>query len=422
MEFYEIRDPVYGFIEFNEWERDIINHPDFQRLRRIRQLALTDLVYPGATHTRFEHSLGVMHLASKMFDIIIKKESNKRLLKDLINYSAAGFEKDRQLLRLAALLHDIGHAPFSHASEELMPKKTNGKPYKHEDYSLEIITQKFKDVIEEHPINSTNYNIKAKEVAALIAGDIKVLGHRSFWKVLISSQLDADRGDYLLRDSLHMGVKYGIYDIDRLLVSMTLGRDPETDEIILGIDKEGWHVAESLIIARYQMFTQVYYHKTRRAYDYILKESLKESIGTFPSPEKINDYLNYDDFKMWQIMDNSKSSWFNMIKERNHIRVLEETKDSPCTQEIEFIEILKEKLKKNGIWFWEDSPKEAKSWYKLKEDEEIQIVDSKNQSVSNLSNFSVIVKSLQKHFAKSRIYVKPEDRNNAKKIKKEIKK
>ena len=420
---YEIRDPVHGFIQFNKWERDIINHPVFQRLRRIRQLAFTDLVYPGAMHTRFEHSLGVMHLATKMYDAITRKERNLRLLKDLIGYEKAGLEKDRQLVRLSALLHDIGHAPFSHASEELMPEKSESESYKHEDYTKQIILDKLADVIENHPINKTNYNIKANEVVALITGDVGVLGLRSFWKVLISSQLDADRGDYLLRDSFHVGVKYGIYDVDRLLVSIALGINPETEsEMILGIDQGGWHVAETLITARYQMFAQVYYHKTRRAYDYMLKECLKEAIREFPSPKEIDKFLEYDDCIAWQLMKNRNSEWFRRMGERKHIKVVFETKEKPSEEEINYVEKLKEKLKEKNVWFWEDSPQEAKSWYKIKEDEEIYVIEKDGENVCPLSEYSTIVKSLQRQFAKSRIYVKPEDREKANKIKEEVEK
>lgn len=214
MEKFEIRDPVHGFIKFNEWERKIINHPIFQRLRRIRQLALTDMVYPGAMHTRFEHSLGVMDLATEMYDAIIDDDSNRRLLKEELNYQEAGLERDRQLVRLAALLHDVGHAPFSHASEVIFEKnpETN-EHFTHEDYTLALIKGPLREVIENHNINRTNFNIKAEQVAALIEGNPNLLGEKVFWKVIINSQLDADRGDYLLRDSLHSGVKYGIYDL-----------------------------------------------------------------------------------------------------------------------------------------------------------------------------------------------------------------
>jgi len=337
MKWFEIRDPVYGFIEFNEWEKDIVNHPIFQRLRRIRQLSLTDMIYPGAMHTRFEHSLGVMHLATKIFESITKKEENKRLLKDELMYEEEGIKRDWQLVRLAALLHDVGHAPFSHASEELFPiNPETQKHFKHEDYTVAIIRGPLKDTIEKHPINR-NYNITADEVADLIMGNPKTLRKRIFWKQIISSQLDADRGDYLLRDSLHIGVKYGIYDVERLLVTLTLGEDPESKDVKLMVEEGGWHIAESLIISRYQMFTQVYYHKTRRAYDYMLKEALKETIENYPPPTEINEFIKYDDYVMWNLMK-EKSEWFKQILYRDHIRMIRQTKETPDNKEKQDIE------------------------------------------------------------------------------------
>ena len=416
MRWFEIRDPIYGFIEFNEWERDIINHPVFQRLRRIRQLGLTSMIYPGAMHTRFEHSLGVMHLATKMFDNIIKKDKNKRLLEDELGYGEGGFERDKQLLRLAALLHDVGHAPFSHASEELFPSNPkNNKYFKHEDYTVAIIKGPLREAIEKHPING-NYRIRADEVSDLIMGNPKILGKRVFWKVIISSQLDADRGDYLLRDSLHCGVKYGIYDVERLLVTLALGKDPESGDIKLGVKEGGWHVAESLIIARYQMFTQVYYHKTRRAYDYMLKEALKETIGKYPSPNEIDKFIEYDDYVMWNLMKGKNSGWFGKIINRDHIRMVLQTKETPVEEEIQHIENYENVLGDNGIWYWEDAPDEAKSWYKLNGGEEIKIITSDGK-IYPLSCYSVIVKSLQEQFARSRIYVKKEDKEKAEKLK-----
>jgi len=420
MRIFKTRDPAYGFIEFNEWEKNIINHPAFQRLRRIRQLGLTDMVYPGAMHTRFEHSLGVMHLATKMYDSIIKKDYNKRILKDKLSYDESGFMRDRQIVRLAALLHDIGHAPFSHAAEDLMPlNEKTGKIYRHEDYTVAIIKNKLREVIEEDKINR-NYRITADEIADMIEGNPKTLGSRIFWKVLISSQLDADRCDYLLRDSLHIGVKYGIYDLERLLVTLALGKDPETGDVILGIEEGGWHVAESLIIARYQMFTQVYYHKTRRAYDYMLREALKDTIGKFPPPTEIDEFLKLDDYAMWCQMKEKNTEWFKRIVKRNHIRMVAETRETPIEKEIECIENYKTKLKEKNLWFWEDSPEESKSWYKIKEGEEIQIINKEGE-VYPLSNYSTIVKALIKQFEKRRVYVKSEDKEKALQIKKEVK-
>lgn len=205
---FEIRCPVYGFIPLDEWERDIIALPAFQRLRRIRQLAWTDAVYPGAMHTRFEHSLGVMHMASQLYDGITGRCAD--VLRDEYRYDEAGTRRFRKLIRLAALLHDVGHGPFSHAVEELAPTyERDGvmHRYRHEEYSIAIIRSAFASVIENHKAN-INYGIKIDEVVQLIEGKASS-GGAAIWQDLISGQLDADRMDYLLRDSHHAGVDYG---------------------------------------------------------------------------------------------------------------------------------------------------------------------------------------------------------------------
>jgi hypothetical protein len=141
---YEIRCPVHGFVSLNDWEREIISHPAFQRLRRIRQLAWTDQVYPGAMHTRFEHSLGVMHTATMLYDAI--RERSFEVLRNDLGYTKDGLNRGRQLVRLAALLHDVGHSCFSHAGEEQFPEQENGKKYKHEHYSAAIVRAELHDV------------------------------------------------------------------------------------------------------------------------------------------------------------------------------------------------------------------------------------------------------------------------------------
>jgi len=411
VKWFEVRDPIYGFVTFNEWERDIINHWAFQRLRRIRQLGLTEMVYPGAAHTRFEHSLGVMHLATRMFDIVV--EIGGSILKDRLDYEKSGLERDRQLVRLAALLHDLGHGPFSHTSEHIMPIiPGTQKHYDHEDYTCAVIETVMKDVIEENSFNKTNFGIKARDISALLKGDVNSIGQRVFWKTLISGQLDADRGDYLIRDSHHMGVKYGVCDIDRLLATLRVGIYVEQDEerVVIGIGEDGWRVAESLVIARYHIFPQVYLHKTRRAYDVMLTHALQEILknGSLPPPNHIRRFLKWDDICAWRKFEANKkrNRWCRHIIARNHIRCVME---KPLHEE-KAVRQCAQGLGRKGIEGFVDVAK--KEWYKTKEDEIFVITE--HEEAKPLSEFSRVIKTLSESESGTvRLFVWSQDKDNA---------
>jgi HD superfamily phosphohydrolase len=423
---YETRDIIYGFITYDDWEREIINHPVFQRLRRIKQLSLTDMVYPGANHTRFEHSLGVMHLATLFYDNIIKKR--QRFLKEVLNFNDAGLERDRRIIRFAALLHDIGHSPFSHAGEELMPFIPQGNPkyeeekdkrFSHEDYSIAIIKTFFKDIIENHEAND-NFGIRIEDVTALI-GDETIKPKRSHvWKNIISSQLDADRADYLLRDSLHLGISYGIYDKDRLINTMSIATDQETYGTNLVVEEGGWHVAESLVIARYQMFAQVYYHKTRRAYDHHIENALKEILskhgektGFFPLPDSVDNlkkYIDYDDWKMYGLLKEELGGEHGkIILERTHDKCVYQTSEVPDEFELDRFKDVCDAFK-SEISFDDSS---EKSWYKTGKEDILILCDpgENDERLEPLSRKSSIVRTMQP-IKQKRLYVK----NGAKRI------
>lgn len=394
---YEIRDVIYGFVKFDEQEREIINHPAFQRLRRIRQLSLTEMVYPGANHTRFEHSIGVMQMATDMYDCITEK--SEALLKELLFLDETGIKRWRKVIRLAALLHDVGHPPFSHAGEDLMPKKPNTdlQRYEHEEYSIAIIKSVFRDLIEDHPINH-NFGIKVDEVTALLGDNtVKPNSFTLLWKSLISGQLDADRADYLLRDSLHTGVNYGIYDRNRLIHCMVLGKT-ETDSPIIAIQDGGWHIAESLVLARYQMFSQVYFHKTRRIYDHHIYHASKEVLvktgrknGCYPTPDKLDAYLRFDDWEIWGGIKKGKGGCHgDKILNREHYRCIYETNMIPSDEDTKRINELKQEYEAAGIEIVLDKPNTK--WYKL--DKDIDIFDEQDGVVKSLSDISSIVKSM----------------------------
>ncbi len=425
---YEIRDPVYGFIELNDWERDIVNHPVFQRLRRIRQLGLTDMVYPGAMHTRFEHSLGVMHVATRMFDEIVKRR--KDFLKSELSFTDGGLEKDRVLVRISCLLHDVGHAPFSHAAEGLMTKDASGKSYKHENYSASAVTYLMKDIIETHPLNQ-NYRIKAQDIADFINGR-STLGRTLLWRDLLSSQLDADRADYLLRDSHHIGVAYGKYDLNRLLVTMTVALDPETNSPTLAIEEGGIHAAEALIVARYMMFTQVYFQHTRRAYDYHLalaikdllsaqKDSRLDNIDAFPPPtskENVELYLSWNDWRVLGLInDGNGGENGRILKERAHHRKVFETPEVPVQEDLEIAELIWDELGKDDAFV----DKAESSWYKF-DATDIPILirpGKEGEGLTTLSKLSSVVYGL-KAVNQTRIYVPYEKREEASKKVEEV--
>lgn len=426
---FEIRDPIHGFIQINDWEREIINDPVFQRLRRIKQLAFTDMVYPGACHSRFEHSLGVLHIATRMFDAIVEKEED--FLRHGLDYEIGGLERDRVLLRLSCLLHDIGHSPFSHAGEDLMVRNplAAGSPYTHEDYSAAIVRFLLKDTIENHTLNQ-NWHIKAEEVAQFIEGNVVLPGRAILWRSILSSQLDADRADYLLRDSHHCGVAYGQYDLNRLLVTLAIGRT-DTGSPALAVEEGGIHATEALILARYQMFTQVYFQHTRRAYDHHVSDILRDLLtkvqssdpkvkhqDKFPPPTTLEDvgkYVSWDDWKVMGLITSGEAGFAgDIVKSRKHYRAVYQTVESPTFAELEMFERVAEELNRMEIPGFSDNAE--KSWYKIGEDDILVCEEgSVGKKVVPLSHRSGIVKGLSP-VRQQRVYVPFELKESAKKI------
>lgn len=302
---YEFRDPIHGLIPVNKAEKLLIDSEPFQRLRNIKQLGTSYKIYHGAEHSRFGHSIGVMHIVGRVFDAIWNQPGSK--LRTLWNEDE--FKKYKQVARIAALLHDIGHGPFSHVGENeeyglfrKMDDVDSQIRTGHEVYSRLIVRELLGDKIEE---NFKHLEIKADDILTILLGQSTDKHHR-FIDELISGQLDADKMDYLLRDAHYCGVQYGVYDIEKLINSLTICCS-KYDEWQLGIVSDGIHVVEEFVFARYWMFLQVYFHKTRRIYDYYLSMALKE---IYPSgyPTDLNEYLKIHDIK---IMDSFRSEGTN---------------------------------------------------------------------------------------------------------------
>lgn len=254
-----IRDSIHGDLHLTDYELKIVDTVEMQRLRRIKQLGFTNLVYPGANHTRFEHSIGTLSLANKVGQTL-------ELDQEIIS-----------LLRVCGLLHDIGHSPFSHVSEKALK-------HKHEYVTKEIIKDSsITDIIEEQ--------FDVKLINSIIDGKTK------FGKI-ISGDLDVDRMDYLARDSYYTGVAYGVIDTERLIYSLTY------DEDNLVLTPKGVQAAESALLARYFMYPTVYQHHTTRIVNSMFKVSLSKLLEDGHVTEEELRYL--DDGDLINITRNTK--------------------------------------------------------------------------------------------------------------------
>lgn len=293
-----ICDPIHGYIHIPQnIILNLINAPEFQRLRRIKQLGTSSFVFPSAEHTRFSHSLGVYEISRKICNNFYYNYSQ-------FNNPNCTWNNDEYIITVcAALLHDIGHGPYSHTFEHIF--KTN-----HEKITQEIINS-----------NKTKINKILKNTSSDLPKLVSnVINHKYKNKQvvqIISSQLDADRMDYLLRDAYNTGTKYGLFDIDRILRVMV----PYKNEIVF--NESGMHSVEDYIISRFQMYQQIYFHPVSRSMEEVLKNLLmrakyvyknngfkKSNIPTllipfFNDKFDLKSYLNLDDY----VLNGYFTSW-----------------------------------------------------------------------------------------------------------------
>jgi len=298
------RDPIHNYIEVSGCALEVIEDPLFQRLRSIRQLSFTQCVYHGAEHSRFGHSLGVYHLANRITDLLIPDEDREI----------------REEFCLAALLHDVGHHPFSHSFEAVLNNVYGdlGIDFDHEQFTMKIINEtSIADCISRNGLSKDH-------VIQLIQGSYTEKAELQFLNQLISSELDLDRLDYLLRDSYYCGVPYGKIDLERLIMSL------EPDGDLLTISQKGINSIEMYVLSRFYMYTQVYTHHTARAFDLLLQKifnrEIIESTGYHKIKEDINTLLKFDDH------------WLNML-----------IKDLASDKEFEYHELAERILYRNPI-------------------------------------------------------------------------
>ena len=276
-----IRDSIHGNLPLDPFEIEVLDYPQLQRLRRVKQLGFISLIYPGANHSRFEHSIGTMHLASKLADQLeLSKE-------------------DKDLVRIAGLLHDAGHGPFSHVSEAVLGVN-------HEEITAFVIEKtSIHDKLSE--------KFDTKEIIDIINGEGK-LGP------IISGDLDMDRMDYLIRDSHYTGVAYGVIDTERIISNLKLER-----ELILDI--KGVQAAESALTARYLMYPSVYQHHTTRIINAMFRRCLRDLINQDSLDPK--DMYKYDDSDMISMCRHSEGLSREMMEKIDNRNLLKRAKVLP---------------------------------------------------------------------------------------------
>ncbi|MGE4297925.1 MAG: HD domain-containing protein [Desulfovibrionaceae bacterium] len=427
----KIRDPLYGYIWLSKKEMAIVDSPLFQRLRRVHQLALTKYVYPSAEHTRFVHSLGVMHCATQMFRGILANSA------DRLDVSDHDQQTWLSKLRLAALLHDIGHLPFSHAAEEVLLQGIN-----HEDISRYIIQhdpcissfiQEICDINPSHVANILSKNAMAKH---LLLHDI------------VSGQLDADRSDYLLRDSYACGVKYGEYDFVRYMNAFGCTMDNAAGTLF--IKERDIPVIESFLLARYHYNMQVPYHRTRVGYDITLRKyfetldvaSIMQPILTINNNEitEFNPeaFEEFDDYDVFQDIKRSRRTcrWAAMLLRKEHLVAVLDTNDCESANSDffkKYVAALADAGFKEDADFFpyeqnivvskfhlRDAAEDVEDTEPSDSDKKDLFVIDRDNVVKDVCQSSPIIKQLGKALLLLRVYVLPEKADAAKDILKKV--
>lgn len=349
----EIRDAIHGPIPVSTEELIIVDSPYVQRLRGIKQTGFAELTFPGATHNRYCHSLGAFHLAGRAFDHIFEgfdwKDSEER-------------QRVRHLVRLAALLHDCGHGPLSHAIEQAMPAKAavlghgDGQA-SHEDYTEAILLRSSLS-----PLLNETFGPKTDlAVTSIIRNENRVpeaflskgRGLFPLLSSLVSSEIDVDRMDYMPRDSLYCGIPYGNFDHHWIFSHLTfLEKDRQ---LFLALDSRALYAFEDFLLSRYHMYLMVYLHHKAIIYDEMLFQFLKSAESEARLPSSIDEYLHVDDYWLREKLRSSKSPWAQRIIQHRPFKMLLELNSDQTDEAKSHADELESKLKRARINYFRSS-------------------------------------------------------------------
>jgi uncharacterized protein len=435
----EIKDPVHGTITLSKPEVAVIDSSAFQRLRLIKQLGFSEFSFPGATHSRYIHSLGVCHIAGQAFDYIFA---------DYKFSTPAIRERFRQVLRLGALLHDIGHGPLSHATEEVMPSVASLKidVYKyrksasgqinlidekrtkasHEDYTIKFITDShltqilktaFPDIDPYHVACLIDKSLESRDDFFIDQG----LNFRTILSQLVSSEIDVDRMDYLGRDAYFCGTNYGHVEMNWLLSNFTY--HIVDNEVYMALNKRALYTFDDFLISRHHMYLMIYFHHKSIIYEEMLYRYLTSSDCTYQLPSDIEEYVRCTDYSLYEHLSHSNNYWAQKITNRQPFKVLFEnhvTHEDPKTHR------LMDMLRTTGIDFISASSKQRLSKYHggSPDDKSFQIFVkdeySPNEKPITIDKCTEIFQMYEKTRRIERIYVPGEVLERAKKVREQL--
>ena len=419
-----IRDPAHGTILVEDDEVALIDSPFFQRLRFIKQLGFGEMAFPGATHTRHAHCLGAMHLATRMFDAAFAKSR--------IALPEPALRRMRKAVRIAALCHDIGHMPLSHASEKVAPprrrlelpgwlSREGASPDEraaHEDYTAKVLLDSsFREALD---TALTPHELTPEAVVSLIlgrappAGSAFVHGGHDFAPVLrqfVAGELDADRLDYLTRDSLYTGVSYGHVDLDWLIenaMPIEVG-----GAVQLGLSTAAIFAFEDFLLSRFHMFVSVYFHHTSVNFDAMLARFLGEAAGDFEIPTEMERFAGCDDVALFHALRGSQNRWARRIVLRKPYRLVVQATELDRGYDVAGLAQL---LEREGLDFFVRESVGLLSKQRGLSSIPLQVVDLHAGTTTPIADYTPLYRRYAGALHFKRIYCAPEHAERAREI------
>jgi HD superfamily phosphohydrolase len=414
-----IRDPIHGTLSVSDEEAAVVDSRFFQRLRHVRQLGFGELAFPGATHTRHAHALGAMHVASRLFDVVADRAALPLKTR----------ERFRASVRLAMLCHDIGHMPLSHSSEAIAPARAalklpqwlggKGVQASHEDFTVRILLDSSLT-----PLLREKYaalEVRPEDVAALITasdppGGSPFVDGGADWspllRALVSGELDADRMDYLLRDSFFTGVNYGRYDFEWIVQNLNPAH--KDGRVYLALSRAAAFAFEDFLLSRYHMFLAVYYHHTSVSFDHMLRSWYEEARGELEIPADPEAFVLCDDVALWSALRKSKNRWADRIVTRRGFKRVAEFTERDAGYDLG---ALHGALHEKGIeHFSVESRGTLSRYFETGTSSPLYVVDVSSGRLTEVQSYTPMYQRYSGAVRLSRVYVRPDQQEAARAI------